>query len=73
MGGAYERLTLYTPLISPLNPPPHTLCVGGRGDRMGTYQKQAFGSVGWVPIKNKKKQTNKQTKKKQKTISFLAS
>ena len=30
MGGAYERLTLYTPLISPLNPP-HTHCVWGGG------------------------------------------
>ena len=42
MGGAYERLTLYTPLISPLNPP-HTHCVWGGG------------GTGWVPIKNKKK------------------
>ena len=31
MGGAWKRDTLQTPLISPL--PPHTMWVGGRGDR----------------------------------------
>ena len=33
MGGDWKRDTLQTPLISPLTPP-HTMCVGGRGDRV---------------------------------------
>ena len=41
MGGAYERLTLYTPLISPLNPP-HTHCVWGGGGTRGFIKKLIF-------------------------------